>query len=177
MSRTQFDQRIRRQQKQRITLPAALLVERDLDTVYGSNHEFEPSEGLLAHLDALEGYPFAWGWLIERRVDNQLIWAFCLDALLTRCHSRGMRLPLLQLIVFEELKRLMPAWVAEDWAVNSTQLAGWKFYVGSDLSALILRCHFSDETAARDWLSDTFLPQTLPGLLHQVQCHVDRFCA
>lgn len=173
MSSVKPEHRILRQLKRHVSLPAVLLVERNLDTLYGS-YPMQTTEGSELSLDNLEGYLFAWGLIVERRVDNQILWEFCLEALLSRCHTKGFRHRFLQIAVFDALKQLMPDWVAEDWAVNSTQLAGWKFYAGSSFSSLILRCHFSDEAAARTWLSDKFLPDVLPGLLYQVQCLVDQ---
>ncbi|MFA6094290.1 MAG: hypothetical protein WC757_00130 [Candidatus Paceibacterota bacterium] len=119
------------------------------------------------------GFVFAWGVLWERRQGNQVVWEFCPEALLGRCHRQGLLLEYLQHRVFAGLEQALPAMVAYGWDSGASLTQGWQFYAGTSVSACCLQCHFLFEAAARAWLADVFLPQYWLALLYQVQCGLD----
>lgn len=123
----------------------------------------------LAQYINAQGYCFAWGHILERRCDNHVDWDFCLETLLERYHQRHLLLADLQHAAFKALEASLPDRVGYDREAAATYRQGWRLFQGTVVSAFTLRCHFSREAEARDWLSTEFLPLLLPGLLYQVQ--------
>ena len=160
--------------KQALSLPQSLCNDYALrGQVSTVNGHLPLNKPPLAQYSDAQGFSYAWGQLLERRMDNQVLWDFCLEALLDRCHHHGLLLSHLQVAVLSELEAVLPELIGYEWEASQAYRYGWRFYPGTVISAVTLRCHFSREQAARRWLSETFLPLWLPGILYKVQCHVD----
>lgn len=123
----------------------------------------------LAQYINAQGYEFAWGHILERRVDNYIDWDFCLETVLAHYHKHNLWLADLQQAAFTALADSLPGLVGVEKEPAMSYPFGFKVYPGSVISAFTVRAHFAREAEARHWLSTLFLPLLLPGLLFQVQ--------
>jgi hypothetical protein len=157
-------------QKQAIALPQSICTDYALQGRPATPRGLMPLNAppLAQYINA-QGYCFAWGHILERRCDNHIDWDFCLEALLERYHQQHLLLVDLQQAAFKVLETTLPGLVGYEREPAAAYRQGWRLYQGDVISTFTLRCHFSREAEARDWLSTIFLPLLLPGLLYQVQ--------
>ena len=156
--------------KQAIALPPSICTEYALQGRSAiSSNPLSLNVPPLAHYINAQGYCFAWGHILERRSDNHIDWDFCLESLLERYHQQQLLLKDLQQASFTVLEASLPDRVGYDREAAAIYRQGWCLFQGSAVSAFTVRCHFSRETEARNWLSSPFLSRLLPGLLYQLQ--------
>ncbi len=71
--------------KQALSLPQSLCNDYALRSKVSTvNGHLPPNKPPLAQYSNAQGFSYAWGQLLERRMDNQVLWDFCLEALLDR---------------------------------------------------------------------------------------------
>ena len=161
--------------QQLLPLPASICNEYQLRNRHGVSvpRAFTFNLPPIAQYINAYGFVFDWGHIVERRLDNQVLWEFCLDRLLDGFHQKGQLLVHLQQSTLNLLETLFPELIAYDREDTDVHQP-WLFYPGGSVSVFAIRCHFTREQEARPWLFDVFIPSLLPEILHQVQCHADQ---
>jgi len=118
------------------------------------------------------GYVFSWGHILERRVNQFVIWDFCLTHLLSRYLSRGLRLRHLQRIVFAEIEAELDC-TSRDPAMAVALIGGWAIYPGTAVGAITQVVHFTSESEARDWTAQILIDKVLPKAIARARKYVD----
>ena len=105
--------------KQALSLPQSLCNDYALrGQVSTVNGHLPLNKPPLAQYSNAQGFSYAWGQLLERRMDNQVLWDFCLEALLDRCHHHGLLLSHLQVAVLSELEAVLPELIGYEWEAS-----------------------------------------------------------
>ena len=177
---TQLDKtatrRFRNKEKQLLTIPASIQEEYKLNEkeseLFGTGLEsrsevktVDSAPGSpVGPYDEAAGYEFSWGHILERRVNQFILWDICLTHLLTRFHRRGLRLRDLQKVVFEAIE------VEIDCAAREPVMAvglvtGWMVYPGTAIGVFTVVVHFAAEDKARQWVIETLIEDVLPGAI------------
>lgn len=155
-----------RSNRQSLTLPPSLCRDFALrGKLTTRNGELDWQKPPAAQYRQAEGFVFDWGQMVERRIDNQVRWEVHLETLLSVCHERGLALSDLQQAVYHELEGLLPELTQHE----PDLFDGFHLLPGSPISAFCINCHFTFEAETREWLSRTFVPLLLPGILGRLR--------
>jgi hypothetical protein len=103
------------------------------------------------NLDAVVRYEFPWGRIVERRVNQVVIWDYCLSHLLQRYLQAGKRLEDCQQQVFKALEATFSC-TSRDLLVFFGLTDAWQLSPYSAMGVFSQVIHFTAEHAARDWV-------------------------
>ncbi len=151
---------------QPLAIPDAILSEYILRTPVMHNI-YTPGPPLVQYQAAI-GYEFPWGHILERRVNQYVVWDFCLSHLLLQYLQAGKRLEDCQKQVFNALERRFDCTTRD--VVMLVGLTAWQLCPSSSVGIFAQVAHFTAEQAAREWVVNELL-KVLPEIIVHVQRH------
>ncbi|MBL4636206.1 MAG: hypothetical protein JKY56_20265 [Kofleriaceae bacterium] len=110
------------------------------------------------HPEDLRFYPFTWGVIIERRLNQSVIWDVCINVV--QKITDVVILERVKKHVFVILKSLIPEYTAEPILLNELENK-WVVYSGSSYSEITIACNIDNEDAARLWMGEKMIPQCI----------------
>lgn len=156
-----------RRLKKKIAIPESILEEHSLEnSTRLKNMDFEHPP--LTQYQNAEGYEFNWGNILERRVNEFIVWDYHFDQLLTLYLRRGKRLSDMQYAVFKELEKRIDCATRDIYPVLS-MADGWKIIPCSAVGVFTQVIHFTEEEAARQWTQHNLLHTHIPVIIDRLQ--------
>lgn len=131
--------------------------------IRGIKHVYQDAQGVV----------FSWGHILERRINQYVIWDYCLIPLLNRYLGRGLHLSHLQQQVFTVIEKHVNR-TTRDVISTVAITEGWTFCPGTAISAVTQVVHFTAEREARDWTAERLLEQVLPNAIAKAREFADR---
>ena len=135
-------------------------------------HNHHTQQPPLAQYSSAIGYEFPWGHILERRVNQYVVWDFCLSHLLLQYLQAGKRLEDCQKQVFKVLERKFDCTTRD--VVTLVSLAkAWQLCPSSSVGIFSQVAHFTAEQAAREWVVAELLA-VLPEIIANAQPSVTK---
>ncbi|MEQ1636799.1 MAG: hypothetical protein ABL903_08895 [Methylococcales bacterium] len=150
---------------QSVQVPEAILSEYTLRPPI--MHNIHVPQAPLAQYQSAIGYEFSWGHILERRVNQFVLWEYCLSPLLSRYLQAGLRLEDCQKQVFSALERQFVCTSRDLMALLGVTEA-WLLCPGSAVGAFIQVVHFTSEVQAKQWVVGELFG-FLPGVIANAQ--------
>jgi len=177
-------QLFRSKEQQPIAIPQSIREEYRLNEQEQTLIEIKPQPSHRRNTDSVDlltpekqytdanGTVFSWGHILERRVNQFVIWDFCLTHLLSRYLSRGLRFRDLQRVVFAEIEAGVEC-TSREPVMAVGLIGGWAIYPGTAVGAITQVVHFASESEARDWTAQILIDKVLPKAIVQARKYVN----
>jgi len=131
-------------------------------------HKIHRQSAPIVVYDDVISYEFPWGQIVERRVNQVVIWDYCLSHLLQRYLQAGKRLEDCQQQVFKALEATFSC-TSRDLLVFFGLTDAWQLSPYSAVGLFSQVVHFTSERAARDWVINELLV-VLPRIIASAEC-------
>jgi hypothetical protein len=158
--------------KQTLGIPESILEEYSLEKstrLTKMTNDYPP----LTQYKEAEGYEFTWGNILERRVNEFIVWDYCFNHLLSQYLQNGKRLSDMQRAAFSELEKAIDYTTRDIIPVLSME-HGWQFIPCSTVGAFTQVIHFTREEEARDWTIKHLLTTRLPEIVGKLMKDVSK---
>jgi hypothetical protein len=110
------------------------------------------------HPEDLRFYPFTWGVIIERRLNQSVIWDVCINVV--QKITDAVILERVKKHVFVILKSLIPEYTYEPILLDELDRK-WVVYSGSSYSEITIACNIDNEDAARLWMGEQMIAKCI----------------
>jgi hypothetical protein len=158
-------QRFLQQCSRALAIPDAILTEYTLRSPIMHNVHLQPPP--LAQYECAIGYEFPWGHILERRVNQYVVWDFCLSQLLMHYLRAGKRLEDCQKQVFTALERTFDCTTRDLFALVGLSKA-WQLCPSSSVGMFSQVAHFTAEQQARECVVSELMA-ALPDIIASAQ--------
>lgn len=117
-------------------------------------------------------FTFTWGYILERRANQYVVWDFCLEPLLKQYLAAGKPLEDCQHQVFKALEQRFQC-TTRDLLILVGLTQDWQLCPAPSIGLFSQVSHFTAEKRAREWISGELLT-ALPDIIQEVQNNVLR---